>query len=112
MVFPAIKLHQLYSLNIYDGLDIIFEDLTMLDIDILKDAVKKCVASNINIVTDSLSINILDKTIHIVGYKINEGTYIINKDKTGNKFIIKYNCDETNIATSINYLYHMYNNFV
>lgn len=113
MVFPAIKLHLLYSLNIYDGLDIIFEGLDMLDINILHDAItKKHIDSHIIIVNNSLRINVKEKSVFIVGYKINNGTYIINKDRTGDIFIIKYECEDKNILTSIDYLYHMYKNLV
>jgi len=36
-MYPAVKLNQLYSLHLYDGLNIIFEDLKMLDFKVLKE---------------------------------------------------------------------------
>ena len=36
MVFPTVKLHHLYSLNLYEDLDIIFEDLSMINMDNIK----------------------------------------------------------------------------
>jgi hypothetical protein len=112
MVYPAIKLHQLYSLNLYDGLDIIFEDLSMLNIKTLEDVMKTKQIGNINFVDRILSINTREKTIQIVGNKINESTYIINKQGRGDIILLNYKCSDEKVFTAIEYLYHMYKNLV
>lgn len=108
MSYPAIKLNQLYSLNIYNGLDVIFEDLEMVDIDNLSNVIKKKNFDRIEIAKKLFMINTIDKSIMLVGHKINDKTYIINKQGNGDIMIINYNCETKNIITGIEYLYHMY----
>ncbi len=112
MVFPAIKLNQLYSLNLYDGLNIIFEDLSMLDMKALEEVVTTNTLCNIHIVKNCLIINTVEKTMTIVGHKLNMSTYIIGNNKLGDIFIMKYKCSEKDILTAMEYLYHMYKNLV
>ncbi len=112
MVFPAVKLHQLYSLNLYDGLDVILEDLSMLDIEALEGVMKTKQVGNINIVDRILSINTTTKTIQIVGNKINESTYIINRQGRGDIILLAYKCSDETILTAIEYMYHMYKTLV
>jgi hypothetical protein len=112
MVFPAIKLNQLYSLNLYDGLNIIFEDLAMLNMKVLEEVVTTKTLGNIQIVNNCLSINTVEKSITIVGHKLNMGTYIIGNNKMGDIHIMKYKCSDKDILTAIEYLYHMYKNLV
>ena len=90
MVLPAVRLHQLYSLNLYDGLDVIFEDLDMVDIDNLRDTVvNKKNFDRIEIARKLFIINTVDKSIMIVGHKINDKTYLINKDGNGNIILLQ-----------------------
>jgi len=63
MVFPAVHLHHFHSLNLYDGLDIIFEDLNILDFEVLK---RRTIADNIDLVPNILRINTVEKSIFIV----------------------------------------------
>ncbi len=112
MVFPAIKLHQLYSLNLYDGLDIIFEDLSMLNIECLKEVVETKKLGYISIVNNILSINTNEKTIQVIGNKINNSTYIVNREGKGDIILLKYKCSDENILTAMEYLYHMYRTLV
>lgn len=112
MSYPAIKLHQLYSLNLYDGLDIIFEDLSMLDVESLKGFTTAKKIDNIDLVKNIVSINTNDKIIKIIGNKINDSTYMVNKNGEGDIIILRYKCEETNILIAIEYLYHMYKNLV
>ena len=42
-MYPAVNLNQLYSLHLYDGLEIIFEDLKMLDYEALKETNKQII---------------------------------------------------------------------
>jgi hypothetical protein len=112
MSYPAIRLHQLYSLNLYDGLDIIFEELSMLDVESLKGVITTKRIDSIDIVKNVVSINTNDKIIKIIGNKINESTYIVNKSGQGDIIILRYKCEDRNILTAIEYLYHMYKNLV
>ena len=108
MVFPAVRLHQLYSLTLYDGLDIIFEDLDMINMDVLKEVVTTKILGNIHIVNKSLRINTLDNVITIIGHKINDSTYMVKRDGTGDIMLLTYKCSNTTVLTAIEYLYHMY----
>ena len=112
MVFPAVKLHQLYSINLYNGLDIIFEDLAMLNIDVLAEAINTKQLGYVQIVNKSLTINTNTNFMTIIGHKINDSTYIVKRDGTGDIFILTYKCSDTDILTAIEYLYHMYKNLV
>jgi hypothetical protein len=107
MVWPAIRLHQLYSINFYDGLDVIFEDLSMINLDALKEVVSEKSSSNITIINRVLKVNTVDKTISIIGHMINNSTYIVKKDCTGDIMWIKYKCSDEDIFIAIEYLYHM-----
>ena len=108
MVFPAVKLHQLYSVNFYDELDIIFEDLDMINMDRLKEVAMTKQMGHIQIVDRSLTINTNTHSMTITGHKINESTFIVKRDGTGDIFIMDYKCSNDNILRGIEYLYHMY----
>ena len=107
MVFPTVKLHHLYSLNLYEDLDIIFEDLSMINMDNIKEASKKI--DNIQIIDNKFSIDTVNCIITLKGYKINKSTYIVNNDSSGDVMFIKYKCDNKTILTGVEYLYHMIN---
>ena len=109
-VFPRINLHQLYSLNIYDGLDVIFENLDMIHLADLGKIVQTCAYDYIVVIPNVLSINTVLKTIVIVGNKVNDSTYIVNKKGSGDMHIIDYNCPKEKVITAIEYLYHIYKN--
>lgn len=112
MIFPAVKLHQLYSLNLYENFDVIFESLEMVDMNNLSEAIKSNDFDNVVVVPKLLSINTKDKTITIVGHKINNKTYMLNKAGNGDIYFLNYNCEKQNIVTGIEYLYHMHKNLV
>lgn len=107
MVWPAIRLHQFYSINFYDGLDIIFEDLSMINLDAIKEIVTEKLSGNITIVDRALKINTEDKSMLIVGHKINKTTYMVKKDTSGDLLWQKYKCSDEDIITAIEYLYDM-----
>lgn len=108
MVFPAIKLHQLYSLNLCDDIDIIFEDLSMIDIKHIEEVIKSNTYDKIIIVPHILTINVSESSIYLTGSKINSTTYIINKQGRGDIYLFNYNCSKQNIITGLEHLYHMY----
>ena len=108
MAYPAVKLHKLYSLNLYEGIDIIFEDLGMINFAALEEVVKTKPEGSIQLVENILTINTSNKSITIVGNMINASTYIVNKRGGGDITLLTYKCPNENIFTAIEYLYHMY----
>ncbi len=108
MVFPEIRLHQLYSLNLCEDLDIIFEDLSMIDIKHIEDVIKSLTYDKLSIVPGILTINTTNNTISLTGNKINSTTYMINKQGRGDILFITYNIPTQNIITCLEHLYHIY----
>ena len=83
-MYPAVKPCNLYSLHLYDGLDIIF-DLQLHNI-----------------------FTIDEKYIKIVGYKLSGSTYIVNEN--GYNINIEYTCLKEVITTGMEYLQQIYKN--
>ena len=110
MAFPAVRLHHLYSINFYDGLDIIFENLSMIDMVALGAAIKSRNFDRVDIVPHTLSIDTKDKTIIVHGNRVNSKTYMVNKSRLGDIHMISYDCSNNCIHTGLEYLYHMVNN--
>lgn len=108
MIYPEVKLHQLYSLNFYDGLDVIFEDLEMVDMDNIRENIENKTYDRIEVAGKLFIINTVDKSIMIVGHNINNKTYMINKAGNGDIIILHYKCETQNIIKGIEYLYHMH----
>ena len=105
MSYPAVKLHHLYSLNLYEGLDIIFEDLEMLDYNVLKKTVETKILGDIHLIPNILIIN--EQNITVVGHKINDSTYVVSH--TGGD-VRTFSYTGKDMLTAIQYLYQMYNN--
>jgi hypothetical protein len=112
MVFPAIRLHQLYSFNLCENIDIIFEDLSQINIEELKQCIISKKYENISVVKDIFNIDTNSKTITLIGNKINDKTYIVKINKDGELIKINYTCSNDYVKTCIEYLYHMYMNLV
>jgi hypothetical protein len=94
----------------YDGLDIIFEDLSMLDVDSLERAVSTKNLTRVSVVKDLFTINTVDKTLTITGYQLNDSTYFVPKQRRGDLMFIGYDSKKADILTGIEYVYHMYKN--
>lgn len=111
MVNPAVKMHQLYSVQFYDGLDILFEDLDVINYEVLH---KFVLANNPPgdkiYVTKWMYIDTSSKIINIQGCKLNESKYLINREGHGMNTTISYTCSDQDIRTGLYYLYHMYTN--
>lgn len=99
-MYPYIKIHNLYSLHLYDGLEIIL-DVNMLDYKALEN--KDCFP--IHLIPDLL---IIKEHISIIGYKLNESTYIVNSN--GSLVNISYTCSNNDIVKGVGYLYDIYKN--
>ncbi len=112
MYYPAINLHHLYSLNVCEGIDVIFESLEMVNMNNLAEAIKSNNFDNVVVVPKILSINTKERTMTIMGHKINDKTYIINKAGNGDIYFLNYNCEKQIVVTGIEYLYHMHKNLV
>lgn len=106
-MYPAVNLNQLYSLQLYDGLEIIFEDLKMLDYEELKETNKQII-----IIVPTVVINMNKKLITITGHKINDSTYMVNRDGRGDIITFVYQCSNEDILTGIGYLYQIYKNLL
>ncbi len=112
MVWPSVNNHNFYSLNLYDGLDIIFEDLSMMDVESLKWAVETKDMTLVSVVKDLFTINTVDKTLTITGYQLNDSTYFVPKKRRGDLMFVGFSCTNATILTGIEYLYHMYENLI
>ena len=110
MAYPAVRLHHVYSINFYDGLDIIFENLSMIDMVGLEAAIKSLNFDRVIVVPNTLSIDTKEKSIIVHGNRVNSKTYMINKNRLGDIHMISYDCPNSVIHTGLEYLYHMANN--
>ena len=116
MTFPAVKLHHLYSLDFYQNMRILFEDLKIIDIISLENVIKEKTSGTSTpigvTVSDNFIIDLNNKMIIIKGYKINDTTYMINRKGNGDTMLLRYTCSDKIIWQGIEYLYHMYQNLV
>ena len=80
----------------------------MINMDRLKEVAMTKQMGHIQIVDRSLTINTNTHSMTITGHKINESTFIVKRDGTGDIFIMDYKCSNDNILRGIEYLYHMY----
>ena len=112
MSYPGVNLHRLYSLNLYEDLDIIFEDLRMLDYSVLQKirTNRLSITGDIHLIPNILKINTEEKTIRIIGHKINKSTYIVNSDGNGTITNITYPFENEYIYTALEYIYQIYTN--
>jgi hypothetical protein len=107
--FPAIKLNQLYSIQFYEALNIIFETLDMVDMDSLETAIKER-PSTIVIVPYQFQIDLSLQQLVLCGHKLNETTYMCTNasgEKYTNMLFIPYTCSNNVIWQGIEYLYHL-----
>lgn len=102
MVLPSVTLYELYSLQLYETLNIVF-DLTVLDIEQINETI-------IDMIPTIFSINTIEKKITIKGYPLNDSTFIVNS--YGNTIYIPYTCSNEDIITGIQYVYQIYKNKV
>jgi len=111
MVYPAIQLHQLYSVNLSDDIHIILEDLHMVNSDDLKNTIQSKQYELISVVPNTFYINTVTQIISIVGYKINSSTYLVTKEGTGTTIHLPYTCTKDTIQLAIECLYHLHQNW-
>lgn len=112
MVCPAVKLHELYSIQFFKGLDILFEDLNIVNCNELKKIINTPILPTKCTVNEWFSIDTNTKTIHLQAYMLNATTYFVTREGRGTRIEIPYTCPDKDIRTGLEYLYHMYNNLV
>lgn len=103
----AIRQYSLSSLCL--DIEILFEDLSMLDSKVLKEVNKLDI---IQIVPNILIINTIEKSITIVGHKINNSKYMVNRDGRGDTFRLSYKHSDEYILNAIQQLYKAYTDYV
>jgi hypothetical protein len=106
MQFPCIKLYQLYSFCVEDSVRVIFEELDMVNIEEIHDAIQSK-RNGVVSIADSLRLDTSTKTIQLTGYQLNKNTWIVTKDKKGDGYSIQCTADKKDIQTALEYLYHM-----
>ena len=83
-----------------------FEDLYMIDLEHLE-ATIKLTKEEIILVPNTLTINTKNRTITIVGYRINATTWFVTNSGKGNIYLNNYNCSNETILEGIKYIYHI-----
>jgi hypothetical protein len=106
MVFPRVNLHDINSLNLYDGLDIIV-DLKLLDPG-KENEIKKF--NVVCMIPDCFTINMNEKCILIRGYKLSEFTFLVNNN--GSIINLIYTCSNEVIKIGVEYLYQIRKNTI
>jgi len=101
MSFPAVNSHTYHSLNLYDGLEIVFD---------LHSIVIGKLDKIINLIPNMLIINTIEKYITMTGYKINDSTFMVNKN--GDTINVSYMCSNDDIMKGVEYLYQIYKNII
>ena len=100
----AIRQYNLSSLCL--DIEILFEDLSMLNSNVLTNK------QIIQIVPNILIINTIEKCITIVGHKINNSTYMVNREGRGDTFRLSYKHSDEYILNAIQKLYKAYTDYV
>ena len=100
----AIRQYNLSSLCL--DIEILFEDLSMLNSNVLTNK------QIIQIVPNILIINMVDKCITIVGHKINNSKYMVNREGRGDTFRLSYKHSDEYILNAIQKLYKAYTDYV
>ena len=108
MVYPRIHCQQFYSFSPDEHLTIMFEDLDMISLEHLATIVRTKSYANFTLIPELLTFDTINKTINLRGNRINNTTYIVQRNGGGDLFTISYTCSNEDIITGIEYLYHMY----
>ena len=110
MSFPCIKLYQLYSFCLEESVKVIFEDIDMVNIEDIHDAIESKRDGLIRITDTGFSLDTRTNTIQLTGYRLNKTTWIVTKDKQGDGYCIQISATKKDIQTALEYLYHMISN--
>ncbi len=108
MVFPRIQQQRFYSFSPDEHLTIIFENLAMISLEKLGNLVQTKSYENFTLIPELLSIDTVHKRFYVRGSKINDTTYVLQQNGSGDFFTIPYTCSDEDVITGIEYLYHMY----
>ncbi len=107
---PKIQTLHYIAVTFSEHLTLAFESLDVICLEALGQIVHTKAYDQIPLIPNQVYINTVDKVFTIVGSKINESTYIIQKNGGGEEVHISYDCSNECIITAIEYLYHMYKN--
>lgn len=94
------------------GVEVLFENLSMLDNKVLKNVITTKRLGIIQIVPNIITINTNDKSIKIVGYKLNNSKYIVNIEGRGDIFTLSYAHSDEYVLNAIQKLYEEYTDYV
>ncbi len=110
-IYPSVRLHSFYSIDFSNSVQILFEHLSLVDIQSLQKAIENKKYDNVCIVKDKMYINTVNQVISIVGTHITDGRYMISNGEYGKTHHIPYWCSQQTIIDGIQLLYHMYHNW-
>ena len=101
MSYPAVNSRMYHSLQLYDGLEIVFD---------LHSIVIKELDTIMDLIPNMLLINTTEKYIKLTGYKINDSIFMVNKH--GDTINVSYICSNDTIMKGVEYLYQIYKNII
>jgi hypothetical protein len=106
-IYPKIQQHIFYSLNLSPELNIIFENLDMININNLKKIIETKSYDVIELIPQKCIFDNINNKLTIFGNKINDKTYMINKNINYSIIEIQYEDLKKNIIAGLEYLYHI-----
>jgi hypothetical protein len=113
MVLPAVRLHQMYSITFNNSVDVALHDIRLVDINALDTYLhSKQDKDIIHIVPHKLYVNVRTKELCIVGHLLKKGKWIVCESDSGSSNIIPLTISDKDLHTTLEYLYHVYNNIV
>ena len=110
-IYPSVRLHSFYSIDLADDIQILFEHMSIIDASYLEDAIRNKKYDNVCIVKDKMYINTVNQIISVVGTKFTDGKYMISNGYYGITHHIHYTCPDQRVIDGIQLLYHMHNNW-
>ena len=107
----AIRQYNVTSLYL-DDIEILFENLSMIDNNIIKNVITTKKLGIIQIIPNILIINTSDKSITIVGYKINKSKYMLTCEGRGDTLTMPYKHSDEYMLKAIQKLYEAYTDYI
>ncbi len=109
MVLPAVKLNQIYSIEFANSVEVVFSDVSALDVLSMSEFLDSKQKDEVILVRDAAILDIKMKTLRIAGYKLDDKKWIVSK--SGGSFeTVQMDCSEESLRLAIFYLHHMFHN--